>query len=296
MLLNSGFFSYSTQKVMGLPLIPGDTGIKPRIHVAFSRQEVEYYMGWPGAAYDHKASQALYTEVLEEAATRLGVILHIENEPLRDNEKTDRFLQQAKAQKADGTIITCMNLNDGWPAIERFVEHKGDLPTIVYAPRGTLFTSRLNNFRGKPNCFVGSVVEVEWLATAVRMLKSVWQMENTHIAVIHRDETREEKLEPIGATLQHIPLQRFVDAYRETKGSEEAQTIAHEYMKKASMILEPFEQEIYEAARTYVANRNIMDEYGCHAVTMDCLGLIGNKSTPPPCMAYYQLLNEKTSL
>ena len=292
LLFNGGFFSESTNRVLGPPLLPGDNGPRPRIAVAFSRQQDEYYMGWPGAAYDHKAAQTVYTETLENAADKLGVILDIEAEPLRDNDKTDSFLRRAK--KADGVIITCMNLNDGWPAILRFVENKGNLPAIIYAPRGTLFTSRLNDFRDTPYCFVGSVVDTGWLHSALRMLKTVWQMDNTRIALIRSDEVREEKLRPVGTTLCHIPLQRFADAYHATKRSEQVESIAREYIKKARAIMEPSREEIYDAARTYVANRNIMDEYGCHAVTMDCLRLVGEKITPPPCMAYFQLLNEKT--
>ncbi len=294
LFLNAGLFNYSIRKVMDLPLLPGDGKIKPRISIAFSRQKDEYYMGWPGAAYDHLKSQALYTEILEDAAKELGVNLIIESGPLRDDTKTDNFLRQAKAQKVDGVLITCMNLNDGWPAIQRFFENKGNLPTIVFAPRGTLFTSRLNNFRDTPNFFVGSTVEIEWLATALRMLKSVWQMKNTNIAVIEDDRTREKKLEPLGVTLVQLPLKRYVDVYNKTKGAEEVEAIAHEYIRKAKVILEPTKQDIYDAARAYVANRIILDESGCHAVTMDCLRLVEDKTTPPPCMGYYQLLNEKT--
>jgi L-fucose isomerase-like protein len=126
------------------------------------------------------------------------------------------------------------------------------------------------------------------------MLKTVWQMDNTRIALIRRDEVREEKLRPVGATLCHIPLQHFADAYHATARSEQVESIARGYIEKAQSILEPSGEEIYDAARTYVANRKIMDEYGCHAVTMDCLRLVGEKITPPPCMAYFQLLNERT--
>lgn len=295
LLLNSSIFSYSTNKILGKPLLPGDKNVKPRISIAFSRQKDEYYMGWPGAAYDQKASQNLYTEILNKAADQLGIILDIETEPLRDSNHTNRFLKKVKDQKSDGALITCMNLNDGWPAIQHFIDRREkNLPTIIFAPRGTLFTPYLRQYGEAPNCFLGSTVDPEWLGQGLRMLKSVWQMDNTHVAVIHNDEMKEEKLEPIGTTLHHIPLDRFPEAYHATEGSEEAKAIAYEYMRKAKMVLEPSEQDVIEAARTYVANRHIMDEFGCHAVTMDCLGLIGEKITPPPCMAYHQLLNEKT--
>jgi hypothetical protein len=287
-------FGWSAGKVMPAPLLPGDTGDKPLIRVAFSRTRDEYYMGWPGAAYDTRASQALYTETLERAAARLGVVLDIEHEPLRDNQHSAGFLQKTSAVNADGALLVVMNLNDGWPMIQHFVDGRGNLPVVIFSPMGTQFTPHLQPFRQTPNCFLGSTEDVEWLGSALQMLKVVWQMDKTRIAAIHPTEERTEKLEPVGTTLVHMPLERFSDAWDATAGSAEAEAIARQYIENATDVVEPSGEEILEAARTYVANRRLMEETDCHAVTMDCLGLVTIKRTPPPCMAYLQLLNERT--
>ncbi len=293
-VLDSSLFGWSTSKVMPAPLLPGDAGVKPLIRVGFSRAKDEYYMGWPGAAYDTKASQALYTETLEEAAARLGVILDIEHEPLRNTEYAGEFLQKTLSAGADGTLLVVMNLNDGWPMIKEFVDRRGNLPVVIFSPMGTQFTPHLQPYRDTPNCFLGSTEEVEWLDSALQMLKVVWQMDQTRIAAIHKTEERVQKLEPLGTTLVHMPLERFSDAYDATEGAEEAEAIARKYIENAKDVVEPSRTEILEAARTYLANRRLMNETGCHAVTMDCLGLVTIKRTPPPCMAYMQLLNERT--
>ncbi len=287
-------FGWSAGKVMSAPLLPGDAGDKPLIRVGFSRARDEYYMGWPGAAYDTRASQALYTETLEKSASELGVVLDIEHEPLRDNDHSERFLKKTLAENADGALLVVMNLNDGWPMVRHFVDGRGTLPVVIFSPLGTQFTPFLQPYREMPYCFLGSTEDVGWLNSALHMLKVVWQMDNTRIACIHRDEERTEKLAAVGTTLVHMPLDRFAEAYDATTGSAEAEAIAKHYLENAAGVVEPSRQYLIDAARTYVANRRLMEETGCHAVTMDCLGLVTTKRTPPPCMAYLQLLNERT--
>ncbi len=293
--LNSGLFNWSTRSVMSAPALPGSGDGAARIRVGFSRPQDEYWMGWPGAAYDTQASQALYTGILEDAAARLGVRLDIESEPLRNADYADAFLQETQAQEADGALIVVMALHpDGWSTVDRFLASRSDLPTVVFAPQGVQFTPTLRNYRDTPRCFVGATEDAGWLASALRMLNTVWQMDHTRIAVIEGVDEREEKLEPVGTVLCYMSLERFAEAYDATEGADEADAIAQTYMANAEDVAGPSREDVVEAARTYLANRRIMEATGCHAVTMDCLGLVTNRRTPPPCMAYMQLLNERT--
>ena len=159
--IDSHLFDLSTKSVLSPPVLPGDSGVKPRIRVAFSRAKDEYFMGWPGAAYDHKANQVLYSETMLKAATRLGIDLDIEHEPLRDTDNAQVFLRKSLDTGVDGALLVVMNLNDGWPMIQHFVDGKGNLPTVIFAPHGTQFTPRLKPFRDTPNCFLGSTEDVE---------------------------------------------------------------------------------------------------------------------------------------
>jgi hypothetical protein len=290
--LDGNLFNWST-KILPAPLLPGDTGVKPLIRVRFARAQDEFYMGWPGAAYDIKASQALYTETMKKAASRLGVMLDIDQEPLRNTEHTDAFLRKTKNEGADGALLIAMELPHAWNMFHYFTERKGILPTILFGAQGT-HMHQVNRFRATPNCFVATTEDIEWLGSALHMLKVVWQMRQTRIAVIENDRVWEQRLEPLGTSLVQLSLEKFADAYDKTEGSEEAESIARRFYENAKGVVEPTREAVLEAARTYVANRRIMDESGCHAVTMDCLGLIKTRRTPPPCMAYMQLLNERT--
>jgi hypothetical protein len=296
MAVDIGLFHWSARQVMAAPILPGHGDIRPRFLVGFSRPDrAKYWMGWPGAAYDIAGSQARYTEVLTRAARDLGVTLHIEQMPLTDADAVDRFLSNAADQDQAGALLTVMSYNEGWPPVDHFLEKRpAGLPTVVFAPQGTQFTHRLRERRDVPHSFIGSTDNVEWLATALRMLKARWQMAHTRFAVIRGDQEREEQLKPVGTTLHHMPLEWFAEEYRATAEAPEARELARIYQDHAKEIVEPSPREILDAARTYVANRRLMDRTGCHAVTMDCLGLVDKRRTPPPCMAYMQLLNEGT--
>ena len=296
--LNSGLFSWSTRKVMGAPVLPGAGDGTARIRAAFSRPQDEYYMGWPGAAYDTAASQERYTEILENAAEQRNIELEIVPEPLRDTDNAANFLQETEEQGFDGALLTVMALHpDGWSPVDHFLEHRAEpqnLPTAVFAPHGVQFTPYLRDRQNIPHSFIGATEEVEWLDSGLRLLNAVWQMDQTRLAVIEGTDEREEIVEPVGTTLHYMPLERFAEAYDATEGAEEAEAIAQTYMENADEIVEPSEEDVVQAARTYLANRQLMEETGCHAVTMDCLGLVTDQRTPPPCMAYMQLLDEKT--
>ncbi len=293
--MHMNWFGSAVSQAWGDTAPPG-AGRQPVVRAAFTRQPRDrYWMGWPGAAYDIAASQRRYTEVLNEAAEELGVRIETQDQALTDDAQVDAFLEATRESKPDGVLLTVMGLHpDGWSQVRRFVDQRGEVPTLVFAPQGTQFTPTLQAYRDLPHLFVGATQDVRWLVTAVRMLKTIWQMANTRIAVVHRDEEREQQLAPLGTVLCHTPLERFAEAFDATEDSAEAKELAEAYRKQAKEIVEPDRAEILEAARTYVANRQLMEATGCQAITMDCLGLISRRRTPPPCMAYMQLLNEGT--
>lgn len=296
MALDMGLFHWSTRQVMAAPVLPGNGQAKPRIRAGFTRPDRDkYWMGWPGAAYDIAGSQKRYTEILTHAAAELGVTLDLESAPLTNAEAIDNFLAATHNDDLAGALLTVMSLNEGWTPLDHFLEHRPKgLPTVVFAPQGTQFTPFLRQRRDVPNCFIGSTHDIRWLGSGLRMLKARWQMAHSRLAVIRGDQEREERLEPVGTTLHHMPLQWFADAYAATASAPEVRDLAASYRENASQTVEPDWAELIEAARTYVANRQLMDRTGCHAVTMDCLGLVNRRQTPPPCMAYMQLLDEQT--
>ncbi len=288
--LNSCLLNPGTREVMGPPKLPGDDKEKPRIMVGFARPDIERFYVAPGAGYPLAENQQLYTGILKKAAEELGIILDIEHAPLKDIEVVNSFLEH-KADNAHGALLVHMGTRDH-SAIRHFLDSRpGNMPVIVYGPQGT----RAWLIRNTHNCFVGVTENPEWLATALRTLKAQWQMANTRLAVFSGEEEWEERLEPLGAVVHHMPIKLLRDAMLAAGGSGEAREIAELCMKNAKAIVEPTKTDILNAARNYVANRRLMEETGVHAVTTDCLGLVreGDGSLVQ-CLAYCMLLDQGT--
>ena len=268
---------------------PKPAAAKPVVRAVFLRPDLDrYWMGWPGASYDVKASQALYTKTLTEAADRLGVQLEVQHKPLTKPDEINAWLEQVKKAPPDGLIATVMHLGH-WRNVNHLVANKGDIPAIVFSPMGTSFTAHLQPTRNAARTFVGATQEVGWLASGLRMLHTVWAMKRTRILVARGKQTVERPLAVIGSTLRYIPRDRFVEVFKKTEASDEMRQLAEYYKKEARKIVEPNAKDVLDGARAYVACRKLMAAERCDGYAMDCLGIVSSRTAPPPCLAFAHL-------
>ena len=270
---------------------------KPLIRAAFVRPDVErYWMGWPGAAYDIKARQRQYTKVLTDAAKKFGINLEIISESLHNDAAVNTFLDNLKKAPPDGLVITSMCLHHpgfgSWGHTNNIAKNRGEIPTIVFSPMGTSFTSHLQASRNIPGVFVAATQDVDWLAFGMRMLNTIHQMKNTRICIVRRDQNEDRKLDVIGTTLHYIPNSRFLEELKKAEMNDEMRAIAGYYTKNARKIVEPSNQDILNAAKNYVVIRRIMAAENCQGFSMDCLGPVSRREIQPPCLAFSKLRDE----
>jgi len=266
-----------------------------RIMAAFTHPNVkEYWLGWPGAAYDIAGHQKLYTETMEKAAKAQGVDLQIQQDTIHDDKALAGWQQKIAAAKPDGVLFVCMSLNAGWKYLNKFLDERGEkpVPTVVFTPMGTSFTGHLQHSRKAKKAFVGATQDVGWLATAIRMLKTVWEMDRTRICVVRGNKVHDQKLDTIGTTLHWVPHEHYYEAKDAVKESDEVRAMADYYEKHAKKIVEPNKKDILDAAMNYFACRKVMAKEDCHGFTMDCLGPVGSKKITPPCLAFSHLRDE----
>jgi L-fucose isomerase-like protein len=253
-------------------------------------------MGWPGAAYDIKARQRQYTELLTSAARKFGVQLDVRNEPLDTDNAVSAYLEQLKKQPPDGLILTCMCLHydksGSWPHVNKIAKERGKIPTIVFSPMGTSFTGHLQGTRDIPGVYVAATQDLDWLEFGVRMLNTIWQMKNTRICICAGDKTEDKKLDVIGTTLHYIPTRRFLEESKKVQESDEIRAMADYYTKNARKIVEPTKKDILAAAKNYIVCRRLMAAESCQGFSMDCLGPVSSRLIQPPCMAFSRLRDE----
>ena len=290
MAMKVGLFDFASELFGAEASPPAPT--KPIVHAVFLRPKTEkYWMGWPGASYPIKTNQALYTKTLSDAAEKLGVQLEARQEPLVNNDAVNTYLEQLKKAPPLGVIVTLMNMGH-WGAANHLAASKGETPTIVFSPMGTSFTGHLQATRKAAKTFVAATQDVGWLAFGMRMLKTIWDMRNSRLCVVAGNATVDRPLDVIGTTLHYIPRKRFPEELKKLETSDEMRAIADYYTKEAKKIVEPSKQDILAAAKNYVACRRLMAAENCQGYSMDCLGLVGGRITPPPCIAFMRLNDE----
>ncbi|MEA3367150.1 MAG: hypothetical protein U9R68_03435 [Planctomycetota bacterium] len=256
---------------------------KPRVGVVYLRPPKPMVVSWPGGNCDVDAQQALFTKTLREAAAKLDVHLNVCEKPLWTKEEVGGYLDRILKNPPDGLIVGAMCLF-GWNPVNRVIEHRGDVPTIVYSNMSG-FTGHLQCGRDVPKTFLGATQDVGWLEQALRMLNTMWRMRHTRILDVsgHKDGT----VEPLGTEFHCIPKRMFHEEFEKAKETDEVRAIADFYEKTAKKIVEPTKEDILNAARNYVVCRRLMEAENCHGITIDCLGWKN-----PVCLAFLKLRDE----
>ena len=264
------------------------------VRAVFVRPNVDgYWMGWPGAAYDIKARQADYTRVLTEAANKFGLQLEVKQEPLDTDAAVNGFLGELKNQPPDGLVVVSMSLNQSWPHIDNISKNRGKIPTIVFSPMGTSFTGHLQGTRNIDGVYVAATQDVDWLTFGMKMFKTMSEMRNTRLCVLAGDKVEDKKLDVIGTTLHYVPRNRFPEEFKKVEETDQVRAIADYYTKNAKKIVEPTKQDILNAAKNYVAAKQIMQAENCQGISVDCLPLVESRLIPcPPCIAWLRLNDE----
>ncbi|MGO8752405.1 MAG: hypothetical protein ACLQNE_41225 [Thermoguttaceae bacterium] len=288
--MKSGLLDFAST-VMADPPKPAG---RPKVQVVFFRPKKHdaYWMSWPGHTYDVAAAQGIYIKQMTEAANRFGVELQVNVEPLEDAAAVSGFLGQLKKHPPQGVVAVLMHMS-WWGHVNTFVQGKGDLPAVVFAPLGMSFTGHLAATRTAPKTFVASTQDVQWLTQAIRMFKTLWTMKNTRACILAGDKTRDEVLPTVGTTLHYVPRERWPQEFDKTETTDEMRAIAAYYTKEAKRIVEPKPQDVLNAAKNYVVAKRIMAAENCQTISLDCLPLVASGRIPcPPCIAWSRLLDE----
>jgi len=253
---------------------------KVRVMSVIARQKPPYWLGWPGTAYPLEGERTRYTQAIADAGRRIGVEIAQEAQPLEDNAAVAAFVQKVQAEKPDAVIVTLQHMQS-WAMAGEIA--KTGMPTIVFAPVGTAFTGHINGLASKPGIHVISSLELPAVEQALRMVRAKRQLEATKMLVVSGNERKEGKFGLV--SLQYVPRVTFEEMFSATPASEEAKWVAHQRFREAEKIVEPTQQDGLNAARSYIAAKQLLKNEGCNALTTDCLGMVSQKKVPtPPCM------------
>ncbi len=253
---------------------------KVRVMSAIAREKPPYWLGWPGTSYNVEGERARYTQVITDAGRRVGVEIIQEREPLEENETLAAFVKKVQAEKPDAAFVTLQHI-ESWGMASEIA--KAGIPVIVFAPVGTAFTGHVGSIAFQPGVHVISSLETPAIEQALRMVRAKRQLEATKMLVVQGNERKEGKFGLVN--LQYVPRVTFEEMFTLTPVSEEAKWVAHQRFREAQKIVEPTREDGINAARSYIAAKQLLKNEGCNALTTDCLGMVSQKKVPtPPCM------------
>jgi len=288
--LLAGCNSFSNQKIVGKPIRPCGPASQctPTIRAAFVRRREEYGMWWPGAVYDGEAARTMYAGKMAETAAQLGAKLELRPEPIYTREEGQAWLAQAEADHADGLVLVMLDRQQhSWPTAQKVAA--SDIPSIIFSPLGTSFTTNTVHLADTPGCVVYSTNDFGQAAYGMKMLCARARMRNTRCVVLRGNQRKDAPLADTGITLRYIPAGDFIEEYRRTPDSEEILAMADSYMRRARKRIGASRQDVINGLKSYYVAGRLLEREGGDAITMDCLGALGKIDVSLPCIAWSRM-------
>ncbi len=273
------------------PCGPASTYV-PTIRAAFVRRKEEYGMWWPGAVYDGETARQTYTEGLAKTALALGAELELRPEPIYSLEEGQTWIAEAQAARVDGLILVMMDRQrHSWPTAQKVAA--SPIPSIIFSPLGTSFTTNTVHLADTPGCVVYATNDFSQPAYGMKMLCAKARMARTRCVVIKGERRFDAPLADTGISLRTIPAKSFIDEYNRTPDSEAVLAMADGYMRQARRRIDATRKDVINGLKSYYVAGRILEREGGDAITMDCLGALGNIDVSLPCIAWSRMNDDR---
>jgi len=260
----------------------------PTVKAAFVRRKGEYGMLWPGQVYDGEAARAKYSQQLAATAKELRLRLDLRSEPLYSLEESAAWLAEAAAARPDGLLLVLLDRQaHTWPTAERAIATK--IPTVIFSPVGSSFTTNTAGPSQKPGCFIASTDDFRQVRWGLKMLGAGAKIRSTRCLVIAGSQAADAVMPHLGLQLRTIPAKTFLDEYRRTPENDEVLTLAEDLIRGAKRLIRATRQDVINGIKSYVVARKLLVRQQADAITMDCLGALGHTKVSLPCIAWSKM-------
>jgi len=261
-----------------------------KIKGVFLRQKT-YGIDWPGARYDINSHIEDYTRQLSRMGKELDIDVELTN-PVYDQKGVEKLVTEEREAATDGLVIVVLGL-ETWNLANDIVEN-AKKPAVIYTPFCG-FTKSFSELSRKKGVYFLSTLDFNSVRNGMKMIDSIHKLAQSRVLVLkgNKPEPIDSTVENLGTKVRTVAAERFIQEYRNISETEEVKEIARQYIEGAERVVEPTEQDVIKAAKTYVAARNLIRKYEADAITIDCLGLINsNLLDTTPCIALSKLSDE----
>ncbi|KPK47706.1 MAG: hypothetical protein AMK72_08115 [Planctomycetes bacterium SM23_25] len=269
------------------PCGPASTCV-PTLRAAFVRRKGPYGMRWPGAVYDGEAARAMYTKKIRETAESLGMKLDLRPEPIFSSAEADAWVAECRAAQPDGLLVVLLDRQQhAWPTANKAID--SGIPTVIYSPVGSSFTTNTAAPSKKPGCVIYSTDDAAQLVYGMKMIHARTKMRAARCIVLRGGERRDTTLADLGIALRYVPAKAFLDEYQKTAVTDEVRAMAEDYIRRARRVTGASRDDVINGVKGYVVARTILEREEGDAITMDCLGALGRSQVSLPCIAWSRM-------
>jgi hypothetical protein len=262
----------------------------PRLKAAFVRRKGDYGILWPGAVWDGEGALQRLRQQVAAAAKQDGLDVDLRSTPIYSGEEADQWVKEAVAAKPDGLMVLLLDRQQhAWPTAEKAA---GTLmPTVVYSPIGTSFTTNTTGLARREGVFIASTDDFRQAAQGMRMVKAGAKLREMRFIVLAGNERKEEELKPFGTKLRFIPAREFLAAYERQAVTDEVRRLAEAWIRGATRVTGATERDVINGVKSYVVARQFLEQEEGDGITMDCLGALGKTKVSLPCIAWSTMLD-----
>jgi hypothetical protein len=262
----------------------------PSIKATFVRRKDDYGMRWPGQIYDGVAALKKYRNEFGRAASELGIKLDFRAQPIYSLAEAESWVASATQTNPDGLMVVLLDRQEhSWPTASLAVDR--GVPTVIYSPVGTSFTTNTTPIADKGNSFISCTDDVSEPIFGMRMVKAGAKLRETRFVVLEGRERRETEVPEFGTKLRYVPAQSFLREYQQTPLSAQVVEMAQQYVDGATRVTGASLEDVQNGMKSLLVARAILEREEGDAITMDCLGALGKSSVSLPCIAWSAMLD-----
>ncbi|RPJ33705.1 MAG: hypothetical protein EHM35_10310 [Planctomycetaceae bacterium] len=244
------------------------------------------YYSWPGSTFDAEGRQSQYIARLQAIQARLGIRVWTEQKPLDEEATVAQFINAVKAEPPDALFLVPLKKGH-WPHVTRIVKETG-LPTVVLGPLGVLLAMQVRELHRQSGVYmINSLDNFDAVEQGLRMVRTASWMRQSCILNIARKSGEDRMVPHLGTKIRTVANTEYIDEFKRTGATDEVKELAARYRTGATKVLQPSDEDIFDAARASVALRRVVEAAKVDAVMMDCLpGLQHPHQHVPPCMGF----------
>lgn len=260
----------------------------------------QHYLGWPGGGYPMERYQKEYPQRAVEMGRELGMEVSFAETiygeegmaKIYAEEGMTKFLEEIEANPPDGLLLIPLSMYM-WDLVDKITQT--GLPTVIFASIGTVFTGHVRARSRQKGIYYISSLDFRPVRTGLKMIDVKKRLTEERVLLFKGNEKEpvDSVVENLGVKVKTISRERAREEYEKVEETDEVRKIAEEYIYKALKVVEPTKEDMINAARMYVALKNLLDEYEGTSITMDCLGLVRPcLIDTTPCIAFSKLNDE----